>query len=99
MGSPPPSRCFCPRLGVAPWPEQVPGPAFPRGLPSLLGMRGGPSWGPAAFPGHSSQLPQRLLLLLPPSAIARGRFCLPKWKSIFYFSLLTLTIWPKAGTN
>lgn len=39
------------------------------------------------------------LLLLPPFAISRGSFCLPKWESIFYFPLLTLTIWPKAGTN
>ena len=52
-------------------------------------------------PSQAIQVNSRkgFLLLLPPSAIARGCFCLPKWESIFYFSLLTLTIWPKAGTN
>lgn len=69
-----------------------------RGLPSLLGMRGGPA-SPAAFPGHSSQLPQRLLLLLPLLRHCQGLlFVFPNGKVSFTF-LLTLTIWPKAGTN
>lgn len=53
----------------------VPGPAFPRGLPSLLGMRRGPSWGPFRFPGHSSQPGAKVSASgQATSAIARGRF-------------------------
>lgn len=84
----------CPVGGTRLWPLYTVGSPSPAGPTSLLGMpQGSPS---QAIRANCSKCS---LFLVPPSAISRGSFCLPKWESIFYFSFLTLTVWPKAGTN